>query len=567
MKNKKNQIQDTGNDAWPKRELFLFEPKTLIIIIITSVLTLGVAFFGKQGITFLTSVISPVPEHTPFDGTVFPIQKIPNWVKLTEGERKASFSAIPSEKLISIPSYNPIRLAIPLDKLKWNDMNDDLIRNEKITYSVPYLGSYKLDGLEGSGSHPAVDIKIPEGTPIYSIANGTVIKAEMSNGGFGNHIVIQHNNFPALEDANTKTTLFSSYSHMSSISIKVYDVVTKGQLIGYSGSSGTATTPHLHFQIDNEKAPWHPYWPFNGADMRGAGYSFFEAINNGLRQDNAITYTINPMKYVQKYFGEQTLVASAAPIEEIAQQPVVPEEPAVTQQPIALEQQQPIPTEQPAAENTPPPQIVVPITPEIIAQPEVTPESQAASDTSVPQQPEFPFSDIPQDSPYFEALKELKASGMVSGYGDGSFKPEKTVSRAEAITLIIRAINENIRENILSIFPDVKSEAWYSKFVGTAYSLGFVKGYPDGFFRPDATVNLAEFLTMLFVAAKTDVDPQILLALPSGVQSTDWFAPYVQEAIKKGIIEVQNNTVDAATPMTRGEIAKILWRLKQKMGG
>lgn len=662
MANKKNK-----SDAWPKKELFLLEPKTIFIIIIVSVLTLAISFLGEQGIKFMTSVISPIPEHAPFNGTTYPIKQAPNWVKLNEAERKLAFNSLPQDKIVPISAYNPSRLATPVSSLKWNDPNDDSIRNEKITYSVPYLGNYKLDNFENVGSHPAIDIKVPEGTPVYAIANGAVVKAQYSNGGFGNHIVIYHKDFPSLEDPNKLITLYSSYNHLSNISVQVNDVVTKGQLIGASGSSGTATTPHLHFQLDNDNSAWHPYWPFTSADMKAAGYSFFEAINNGLNKGPALLNTINPMNYVQKYFGDQTLIASATPevTQAIAQaqedkyenlafviqtisgnqfnegdfvqfviqafdkngnlltEPdfkdeiklsllngsgklnveilyaadfktgisntmqmdqtkpgkeklllrfrdkefssqefeiaALPPPPAPPQEPAPIEPAPPQPTQAP---------LVIPETQPAL--PALPPATQPPPYITVPALPEpsqpavfLPFSDIPAESPYFEALTKLKENHLVAGYADGTFKPQKEVSRAEAVTFILRAINEEIKEKISKIFPDVSREAWYNKFVNTAYDLGFVKGYPDGYFRPDATVNLAEFLTMLFVAAKTDVDPQILTTLPAGISSADWFAPYIQEAIQKNILDTSANSIDPGKPLTRGDVALLLYRLKQ----
>lgn len=806
-KYQKEADQPISKDAWPKRELFLFEPKTLLIIIITSVLTLLIVFLGEKGVKFMTSVISPIPAHAPFDGTVFPVKQMPNWVKLTEAERKGPYNAIPPEKMVPIAFYNPSKLVIPNSTLKWNNAQDDAIRNEKITYSVPYLGTYRLDGIEGAGSHPGIDIKIPEGTPIYAIANGTVIKSQYTNGGFGNHIVIQHNDFPSLEDKNKMTTVYSAYAHLSSISVNVNDVVAKGQLIGFSGSSGTATTPHLHFQIDNDSAPWHPYWHFTSAEQRSAGYSFFDAINNGFKKENAAANTLNPMRYVQAYLGDQVLVASAVPeatkaLSELADQynnltfvlqvlggaqfeegsevkimiqafdengnlisnpsfedaakisllnnvgklnveslvalqfktgiygllkvenarigkdkvllrfrdkefsspefeviakkskvvafvitPLKTEaeidenvnvmlkavdasgnvvtdlffdenpfvgltngigelsvnslfasnfsagESAVTLhvktagtaeifmnykgqtfRSSAIKVNEPLPPPSPPLPPPPPPsapepelQVVAepvaenagttteptetarpapslevteigtssePAPAENIAQPVPEPAAgtttPSAAETPVqpatePQAPAvpLPFSDVQADSQYFQALTELKSAGLVAGYADGTFKPDKEVSRAESVTFILRALNEQIKEIFKLEFPDVNQSEWYFKFVATAFELGFVKGYPDGYFRPNDTVSLAEFLTMLFVGAKTDIDPQVTGSLPEGVLATDWFAPYVQEALKQKIIEAKDNKLEPAKPMTRGAIAEILYRLKQ----
>lgn len=790
MNDSKNPKKNTGERArflWKKSELFLFEPKTLIIIIITSVLTLVIAFFGERGAKFLSSVISPIPPHAPFNGTLYPMQQVPNWVKLTEAERKSQFTEIPSEKLIPAPLYNPARLAIPFTSLKWNSKEDDQIRNEKITYSVPYLGSYRLDGVEGTGSHPAVDIKMPTGTPISAIANGTVIKALISNGGFGNHIVIQHNDFPSIDDQNKRETVYSSYSHLSSFVVKEYDVVTKGQLIGYSGNTGASTTPHLHFQLDNDSPKWHPYWPFTGEDMRGAGLTFFDAINSGLGQNNALLNTINPLRYVQKYFGDKTLLASSQPeitqalaeveqrqdeYEEIrfliqivgesfqegdtlkviiqsfdtkgnllnkpqfkddvkiallngigklnreslnasnfrtgisnhvriaetktgrekvilrfrdrefssdefeikermkmvfgflvepektilelnetvsvqirmtdengipVQDALLDETPGISQtnplgnlsesvltmgsfvsgaanirfmgnspgktviavtyhgkmhaSPEITIQEPPPPPLPPPPPTAPPTEPAPPPTPAQESPPlqETEPESpeppppppeyialpiESGSTTEITKVIEdsteagtstdqvlLPFSDIPSDSPYFQALSELKAAGLVAGYSDGTFHAEREVSRAEAITFILRAIRETIEENFENPFPDVPLDQWFAKFVAQAFKLGFVKGYPDGTFKPESKVTMAEFFTMIFVAAKTDVDPDIFLELPDGVDKTAWYAPYLQEAIRQKILEAPEWKLDPSKPMTRGEIAKVLYKI------
>ena len=208
-----------------------------------------------------------------------------------------------------------------------------------------YLGNYSFSGKEYAGSHPAVDIKVPSGTPIYSIANGTVIKASSQDSGFGHHVVLRHTNFPSLDDPNIKTTIYSSYSHLGDLMVSAGDVVSKGQQLAYSGKTGTATTPHLHFQIDSDVAPWHPFWPFTWQEAQSAGYSFFEAVDNGLGQSSAITTTINPMKYVQKYSDSSSVsvpvasttgsVATSYVDENVPEVPEVPEVTVVAEVPVA----------------------------------------------------------------------------------------------------------------------------------------------------------------------------------------------------------------------------------------
>lgn len=86
--------------------------------------------------------------------------------------------------------------------------------------------------------HYGIDFAIPEGEKIVSTAEGVVVKTKF-NPAKGNYVFIKHND------------VFSTfYSHLQSISVEVGDKVEKGQTIGYSGNTGSATTgPHLHYEV------------------------------------------------------------------------------------------------------------------------------------------------------------------------------------------------------------------------------------------------------------------------------------------------------------------------------
>ncbi|MGI5972050.1 MAG: M23 family metallopeptidase, partial [Oscillospiraceae bacterium] len=94
----------------------------------------------------------------------------------------------------------------------------------------PTLGYYKF--------HTGVDIGASYGAKILAADDGTVITAGYNSGGYGNYVVISH--------GNGLTTL---YGHMSSYAVSNGQNVSKGDVIGYVGSTGRSTGPHLHFEV------------------------------------------------------------------------------------------------------------------------------------------------------------------------------------------------------------------------------------------------------------------------------------------------------------------------------
>ena len=96
-------------------------------------------------------------------------------------------------------------------------------------------------------THTGVDFPEPEGTPIAAAGVGTVIYAAYNGGGYGNLVVIQH-----------RLGYTSWYGHMAKITAYVGEDVVGGTRIGYVGSTGDATGPHLHFEVRRYDTPIDP---------------------------------------------------------------------------------------------------------------------------------------------------------------------------------------------------------------------------------------------------------------------------------------------------------------------
>ncbi len=112
-------------------------------------------------------------------------------------------------------------------------------------YSWPVGGGRITQGLHG---YNGVDIGAPTGSDIYAAAAGTVIIAKANggwNGGYGNYIVVAHDN-------GTQTL----YAHASKVLVSAGDTVPQGELIGKVGRTGEATGPHLHFEIRGATNPF-----------------------------------------------------------------------------------------------------------------------------------------------------------------------------------------------------------------------------------------------------------------------------------------------------------------------
>lgn len=158
------------------------------------------------------------------------------------------------------------------------------------------------------------------------------------------------------------------------------------------------------------------------------------------------------------------------------------------------------------------------------------------------------FSDVDPDAPYTPAVLYLHEAGVIQGYSDGTFGPQAPVNRAELLKMLLA---EKPDAQCPQPLPeDIDPRQWYGRYVVTALCNGIVQGYPDGLFRPERSVTLAE-------AAKIITRSRGLIPLQAS--SEPWYAVSLEALSTRSALPVSLTGLD--TPLTRANFAEILYRL------
>ncbi|KKX53793.1 S-layer homology domain-containing protein [Brevibacillus borstelensis] len=152
----------------------------------------------------------------------------------------------------------------------------------------------------------------------------------------------------------------------------------------------------------------------------------------------------------------------------------------------------------------------------------------------------LPLSDIASNA-YKGAILKLNYAGVLKGYTDGTFKPEKEVTRAEFAKIAVLAMGYTDEQARLmqgkTAFKDLPADHWATGYINLAVSQGIIKGYPDGTFKPNNTVKVAEALTVYVQGLK--------ISVPASTTG-QWYYPYLLEANKAGIYDSKDEPTAAA---------------------
>lgn len=164
-----------------------------------------------------------------------------------------------------------------------------------------------------------------------------------------------------------------------------------------------------------------------------------------------------------------------------------------------------------------------------------------------------------------KAIETLVAKQIINGMGNGTFAPNKTMTRAEFCTITVKALGLAPKAN--NSFTDVKSSDWFAGFVGTASDKGIVNGVGGGKFNPNGTITRQEAATMVARAAKvlkldTGVEDsdEVLALFFDGAKVKSWARDAVAYCAIEGIAS-WSGSLQPSKAILRCEIAQMIYNL------
>ncbi|MDQ3278104.1 MAG: peptidoglycan DD-metalloendopeptidase family protein [Bacteroidota bacterium] len=203
--------------------------------------------------------------------SIFEAAPIPDSLRTVEAERAreiAKVESLPEGRLVYAidTTIRRIQARIAAQEKSYTELTKLVDKKEDILAATPAIQpvsnkdlnriasgyGYRIDPVYKTIKlHAGLDFAAPQGTPIYATADGIVRTAGQSNGGYGNHVVINHGfGYETL------------YGHMVRIKARNGQRVKRGEVIGYVGSTGKSTGPHCHYEVHKNGQKLDPVYFF-----------------------------------------------------------------------------------------------------------------------------------------------------------------------------------------------------------------------------------------------------------------------------------------------------------------
>ena len=155
-----------------------------------------------------------------------------------------------------------------------------------------------------------------------------------------------------------------------------------------------------------------------------------------------------------------------------------------------------------------------------------------------------PYFDVAGTAWYNNAVSTLSAMGIITGYPDGTFRPNAAITRAEFAAIAARFDNDG--DKTAAAFSDIANH-WAKDEISVAYNNGWVDGYPDGTFGPQRSITRAETMTLVnrVLDRKPETEDDLLPDMVTWTDNADkkaWYYLAVQEATNSHYYEFKTNS-------------------------
>ena len=171
----------------------------------------------------------------------------------------------------------------------------------------------------------------------------------------------------------------------------------------------------------------------------------------------------------------------------------------------------------------------------------------------------IPFVDVHESDWKIDYVKPLKEKGVVSGYGDGTFAPDRDITRAELLKMAILSFDHKLNSTVDVEFVDVFEDTWIEEVFSKAIDLGIYDNKKD-FIRPNERINRAEALRAILISSGVEVPDYNDTDFKDVTQG--WQIKYVQYAKEEGIVSgYTDGTFRPNSKITRAEMAKLIAKL------
>ena len=171
------------------------------------------------------------------------------------------------------------------------------------------------------------------------------------------------------------------------------------------------------------------------------------------------------------------------------------------------------------------------------------------------------FPDVVEGDWYHDSVMWVAEKGIMTGQGDGTFAPTKSLQRCEMAQLLWNMYGRpSADKNLVTRFPDCSVDEWYAEAVAWAYQKGAIGGYDDGRLGTSDSVTREQFATILWRLEGKPAGTSDLTAFPDASNVSEFSHDALEWAVGEGIITGDKGNLSPAKALSRAEAATMIMR-------